>query len=381
MDATLAEVAFHDNSQDANIMRDPRGRDAIARAMYQGLLQYFDVYGGLNSPISLPTHPTDVRAESNAAGVVSISWAAGPTTPASVNGAPATGFRIYASTDGYGFDGGTYIDGGSTTSVTLSGYDPSLPYYFKVVAVNDGGESKGSEVVTALPSSAKQVLIVNGFDRNHVSQDFQYTTKLVLPSGSDVTVDRVWQRYNNSFDYVVQVHEAINMAEPGVHVASTSNEAVISGAINLTDYDTVIWILGEESTADHTFNATEQTKVQQFIAGGGNIFLSGAEIGWDLVTQGGGESFFQNTLKANYVADDAATYNVASTAGGIFAGISNFSFSNGATFTGADGQYYNVDYPDVISPQAGAISALPIPVAWVALPQYRCRASRATAVS
>jgi len=356
MDASLAEVGFHDNVQDANIMRDPRGRDAIARSLYQAILQYFDVWGGLVSPVSLPTAPTNVRAVSNASGQVTINWTAGPSSP-SFYGAAADEYRIYASTDGYGFDGGSLVTGGAT-SVTLSGYDPSLPYYFKVVAMNDGGESLASEVVTVLPSGgAKQVLIVNGFDRNHLSQNFRYTTQLTIP-GSNVTVDRVWGRYNNSFDYVVQVHNAINAAEPGLHVDSTSNEAVINGSVNLTDYDTVIWILGEESTANDTFNATEQTKVQQFIAAGGNLFLSGSEIAWDLDAQSGGVSFYENTLKANYVADDANTYNITPAAGSIFAGMANFSFSNGNAFSSLDGQLYNVDSPDVISPQAGAVAAL-----------------------
>jgi hypothetical protein len=327
--------------------------------MYQGLVQYFDVYGGLNSPVSVPSTPLNVRAESNASGEVTINWTAGPTTPAAVNGAAATGYRVYASVDGYGFDGGTYVAGGSANSITLSGYDPALPYYFKVVGVNSGGESTASEVITVLPAGGtKQVLIVNGFDRNHLSQNYRYATKIVLPSGANLTVDRVYQRYNNSFDYVVQTHAAINAAKPGVHVDSTSNEAVINGTVNLADYETVIWILGEESTADDTFNATEQTKVQQFIAGGGNLFLSSSEIGWDLDAQAGGVAFYEGTLKANYVADDANTYNVNATAGGIFAGLTGFSFSNGATFTGADGQLYNVDSPDVISPLAGAVSAL-----------------------
>jgi hypothetical protein len=133
-------------------------------------------------------------------------------------------------------------------------------------------------------------------------------------------------------------------------VASTSNEAVISGAVNLIDYDTVIWILGEESTADDTFNATEQTKVEQFIAAGGNLFVTGAEIGWDLDQQNNGRAFFENTLKGNYVADGAGTYAVNGIAGSIFAGLS-FSFDNGTLF-------YNAELADVISPQAGAQAAL-----------------------
>jgi hypothetical protein len=289
---------------------------------------------------------------SNASGQVTISWAAGPTAPASVYGAAATGFRIYASTDGYGFDGGTLVNGGGTTSATLSGYDPDIPYYFRVVAVNAGGESKPSEVMAVLPSGgSKQVLIVNGFDRFDRTEDFRYA----YLGGA---VDRVWPRYNNSFDYVVQVESAIQSAQPGVHVASTSNEAVISGAVKLTDYDSVVWILGEESTADDTFNATEQTKVEQFIAAGGNLFVTGAEIGWDLDAQNNGRSFYETTLKGNYVADDAGTYKAVPAAGGIFAGLSTLTFSNGAQFSSLDSQTYNVDYPDVISPQSGAQLAL-----------------------
>ncbi|MCC7476408.1 MAG: fibronectin type III domain-containing protein [Pirellulales bacterium] len=359
MDASLTEVAFHDNVQDAAIMCDPKGREQLARSTYQATLEYFDNYGGLISPASVPTAPANVWVESNAAGQVTIHWAAGPSNPSSVFGSAATGFRIYASTDGYGFDGGTLVAGGAATSATLTGYDPNMPYYFRVVAVNSGGESSPSEVVTALPSGGfKQVLIVSGFDRFDRTQDFQYTTPLTLPSGANVTVDRVYARYNNSFDYVVQVQSAIQAAKPGVHVATASNEAVISGAVNLNNYDSIIWILGNESTANSTFNATEQTLVTNFINAGGNLFLSGSEIGWDLDQQNNGRTFYENVLKGNYVADDAGTYTAVAAGGGIFAGMSNLVFSNGASFSSLDSQTYDVASPDVIAPQPGAISAL-----------------------
>jgi hypothetical protein len=355
MDATIIEVGFHDNIQDGALLRDPKVRDQIARSVYQGTLEYFDNWGGLTSPASVPIAPTNVRIVSNASGEVTIDWAAGPATPAAVNGAAATGFRIYASSDGYGFDGGTAVAGGGTTSVTLSGYDPALPYYFKVVATNAGGESHGSEVVTVLPSGGvKQVLIVNGFDRLDRFQDFDYPYAYT----GDGVVDRVWSRYNNSFDYVVQVHSAIAASKPGVHVASTSNEAVISGAVNLNDYDTVIWILGTESEANDTLNATEQTKVTSFINAGGNLFLSGSEIAWDLDQQNNGRTFFENTLKGNYVSNSAGTNTATADAGGIFVGMSSFAFSTGNAFSSLDGQLYKVDSADVIAGQTGALTAL-----------------------
>ena len=340
-DATIVEVAFHDNQLDAELMRDPKVRDAVARATYQGLIKYFrEVDNNTTISTALPAAVTGVHAESIAAGSVTIAWQ--PPAASSYLGDAPTGYRIYASTDGYGFDGGTFVDGGATTTATLNGYDPTTPYYFKVVAVNDGGESPASEVIGALPGGgAKQVLIVNGFDR------LGRTLNPKQPFGTPPnTIERVRPLESNSRDYAVQVASAIHAAEPGVHVDSTSNEAVITGAVDLTDYHSVIWILGEESTADDTFNATEQTKVEEFLAGGGNLFVTGAEIAWDLDQQGNGVFFFENTLKGNYTADDANTYNVSGAEGGIFEALS-FSFDDGTLF-------YDAQFPDVINPQSGA---------------------------
>jgi hypothetical protein len=357
MDATIIEVAFHDSVEDAAIMRDPKGRDQIARSTYQGTVQYFSLYGSpLATNTSLPTPPTNVRAVSNASGAVTLNWAAGVSTPTSVHGAAATGYMVYASVDGYGFDGGRAVAGAGTTTLTITGLDPNLPYYFKVAATNAGGESAASEVVAALPSGGdKQVLIVSGFDRYDRTQNFRYDYL-------GQQVDRVWPRWNNSFDYINRVERAIQAAKPGIHVASTSNEAVISGAVNLTDYEVVIWILGNESTVNDTFNATEQTKVTQFLAAGGNLFVSGAEIAWDLDQQNNGRTFYENTLKGNYIADDAATYTAnVSASPGIFSGLSSFAFSSGASstvYSTRDDQVYDVATPDVIAPQAGAANAL-----------------------
>jgi hypothetical protein len=238
------------------------------------------------------------------------------------------------------------VDGGATTTATLTGFDPDTTYFFKIAAVNDGGESPASEVLAITPSGGpKQVLIVSGFDRLDKSLNPKQ------PSYAGQMVDRVRPRESNSRDYAVQVASAIQAAAPGVHVNSASNEAVISGEVNLQNYHTVICILGEESSADDTFSATEQTKIDQFIAAGGNLFLSGSEIAWDLDNLNNGRSFFENTLKGEYISDDAGTYKVAASAEGIFAGLPGFSFDNGA-------QFYNADFPDVIDPQAGATTAL-----------------------
>jgi hypothetical protein len=145
---------------------------------------------------------------------------------------------------------------------------------------------------------------------------------------------------------VVQVASAIHAAKPGMHVATTSNDAVISGAVRLTDYKTVVWILGEESTIDFTFDPTEQEKVEEFIDSNGNLFVSGSEIAWDLDARGNGQKFFHEVLGGQFVKDSAATYDVRGTDDGIFKGM-KFSFDDGKLF-------YDVDSPDVIKAQKGA---------------------------
>jgi N-acetylmuramoyl-L-alanine amidase len=355
-DATIVEVAFHDNSTDAALMRDPKVRDAVARATYQGIVKYFRGVDGNATPLTmLPGRVTQVRAESVGPGSVQLTWTA-PTANA-YNGDAPTGYRIYGSSDGYGFDGGTFVAGGATTTHTMSGLSAAEgAYYFKVVAVNEGGEGVASEVVAAIPTASEnKLLIVNGFDRLGRTQN----PTQAVPGGQ---AERVRPRQSNSFDYAAQVAEAIEASAPSLAVDSASNEMVAAGTVNLSNYAAVVWILGEESTADDTFTPAEQAQVSAYLAAGGKIFLSGSEIGFDLDAQGGGATFYNSTLRADYVADDANTYAVAGAPTSIFAGLS-FSFDNGQSF-------YDVNFPDRISPLNGAATALTYSTGGAAAVQY-----------
>ena len=337
-DATIIETGFHDNTQDAQMLRDPKVRDALARATYQGVVKYFNNVDGGATPISmLPGQVTELSVESVGAGSVTLNWE--QPTASDANGDAATGYMIYASSNGYGFDGGTYVAGGGTISHTINGLDSSN-YYFKIAAVNSGGEGKASEVVAALPNgSGNSILIVNGFDR---------LSRSLNPDQNGA--ERVRPLQSNSFDYAIQVAEAIEANTTGVQIDTASNERIISGDIQLGDYDAVFWISGEESSADDTFNGTEQTLVSNYLSAGGKLFVSGAEIGWDLDWLNNGRSFYNNSLRADYVSDDAATYNVQGSAGSIFNGLA-FSFDDGSEF-------YDVNFPDVISPLGGATTAM-----------------------
>jgi len=346
-DATIIEWAFHDNALDTDLMRDADVRNAVARATYQGLQKYFNsVDGGATGLTFLPDPATGVMAETNGNGTVTVSWT--PPAASAIGGGTPTGYMVYTSLNGRGFDGGTFVAGGAATSHVMSGLDSANgTHYFKVVALNAGGQSLGSAVVAATPLATPpvaKVLIVNGFDRI----DKNNNDRQAVPGGR--VVDRVRPLFQNSRDYAVQVAEAIEAFNPAMGIDTAQNESIINGQVLLTDYDTVVWILGEESAADSTFNVTEQALVTNFINAGGDLFVSGSEIGWDLDNLNNGRSFFNNTLRADFVADDANSHTVAGAAGSIFQGLS-FNFDDGS-------QFFDTEFPDVVSPLGGAVSAL-----------------------
>ncbi len=343
-DATIIEVAFHDNSQDAALMLDPKVRDAVARSSMQGLIKFLHGLSGSTVPLAFPpTAPQQVQAVQDGLGGVTVSWIAPLSGEA--YGDPAAGYRVYRSLDGHGFDGG--LDVGNVLTTTLNDVPVDTTTYLRVAAYNAGGESPPSEVLAVRRRAGERAtfLVVNGFDRVARTQDPYQTLAGVG------TQRRPLIRHVNSSDYVIQQAEAL--AAAGATFDSCANEAVIATTVPLGNHRAVTWILGEESTLNETFSNAEQTLVASYLNGGGKLFVSGAEIGWDLDAQGSASdrSFYNNVLKADYVADDAGTYTVSAVGGSIFAGLASFAFDNGTLF-------YDTEYPDVISPLGGATSAL-----------------------
>lgn len=231
-------------------------------------------------------------------------------------------YNVYTSNDGVTFGSPISLATG-TTSYTETGIAAGQARYYKVSAVGSTTESDTSDVYGAVSGTSSAVLIIDGNDR----WVFQTSEN---PNGEN-------------HDFAVRFGAAL----AGTTFDTADNDTVESGALSLSGYDAVLWMLGEESTAQVTFSATEQSVVSSYLDAGGSLFVSGAEIGWDLVEKGGtaDQAFYQNYLKAAYVADDAATYNVNVESGGIFAGLSAISFSGGVM---------NVAYPDEINVTGGS---------------------------
>ena len=349
-DATIVELAFHDNEQDAALLRDSRVRSAMARACLHGIIRFLNTLPDSEVPVAFPPDtPRNVQVVDAGGGDVVLSWVAPLSDGA--RGDPATGYVIYESATGYGF--GNPVVLGDVLTHTLSGVPAGETRYYRIAATNAAGESMPSEVLAVRRPTAgtADVLLVNGFDRlrrqqNRV-QEFAFP-----PAYAGNTVERQQWRRSNSYDYVITHAEALAAALPEYGFSSCANEAVSGEGVNLGDYRVVVWICGEESTEDSTFDSTERTKVSSYLNLGGALFVTGSDIGYDLDDQNNGRTFYESTLKANFVARDAGTYGVTGASGSILSGIGSFDFDP------ANGAPYDADQPDQIMPQTGAVAAL-----------------------
>ncbi len=263
-----------------------------------------------------PFEPSHFFVLAQGGGTVSLGFRAVPG---------ASGYLVSKSLDGVHFDSGTLVP---DTLAVFRSLQPDTIYYFRVQAVNAAGKSEPTEVLAASTLRATpHFLVVNGFDRMGGTK--------------------------NTRDFIRQHAQALWPRR--VAFSSCSNEALESGIVKLTDFASVDWILGEEGTETESFSPREQILVAEFLKNGGNLFVSGSEIGYDLVEKGTADdkAFYRNFLKAEFISDRAGRVHQASgTANGIFHDLLHIQFDDG-THGG-----YDVDYPDGFKPEGGSILAL-----------------------
>lgn len=126
----------------------------------------------------------------------------------------------------------------------------------------------------------------------------------------------------------------------------------------LQQYSAVLWSC---EWAFPSLDSSDRAVISSYLTGGGRLFLSGQDIGWDLCdvegatipneygnSGGSSKAFFEQFLKAKYVADDALTGNVI--------GVPLDSIGNGLAF--ARYQPFRAageQYPDIIDTVGGSV--------------------------
>ncbi|HPG40719.1 MAG TPA: M6 family metalloprotease domain-containing protein [bacterium] len=82
----------------------------------------------------------------------------------------------------------------------------------------------------------------------------------------------------------------------------------------LNKYGTVVWFTGSQA---NTLSAAEQNTIQTFLQSGGELFLTGQNIGDDLIGSGNAASrlFYENILHARHIEDTATSSPIVMVAG------------------------------------------------------------------
>ena len=244
----------------------------------------------------LPTAPEPIYAVAQP-GYIELLWHSSTY---------ADGYKVYVSEDGESFDSLTTT---ADTCLVIDNLPSGRAYFFKIKSYNIKGESDFSrELIGAyMGYDVSPILIVNGFDS---------------------------PKPGNTYSYVY--HHGKSLANTGYGFASATNEAIISGTVELNDYMVVDWILGQEDISDDVFNPIEQQILIQYLEAGGHLLVSGSDIGYAL----GNTDFYHNYLHAEYVTDNTQLYQVE--------GVS--PPFDGLTFNFDDGNHgiYRVRYPDAI---------------------------------
>ena len=322
----LLELLSHQNFADMRYGLDPRFRFTVSRAIYKGMLQFLASQYGTDYVVQpLPVDHMAVRMVGD--NEVELTWQ--PVEDALEPTAKAEKYIVYTRIGNGDFDNGTLINGTSYRTAIPTGQVCS----YKVTAVNKGGESFPSEILSVGRAfqSKGEVLVVNGFDRISAPADFvapapgdkEFAGFLDdqdhgVPYVQDISyigqmrefrravpwMDDDASGFGDSYgDYETKVIAGNTFDYPSVHGAailkagysfvSCSDETVESGLVALKDYPVVDLILGKECQTKmgrggviplqyKTFTQPMQQAIVDYCGQGGNIFVSGAFVGTDL---------------------------------------------------------------------------------------------------
>lgn len=401
----LLELLSHQNFRDMQYALSPQFRFDVGRSIYKGMLkfiatQFRQKYVVQPLPVShFATYFSDLAE-------VTLKWQP-VLDPLEASAAPEK-YVVYSQIGEFDFDNGTLVD---STKFTIKNLNSDVIYSFKITAVNAGGESFPSEVLSVCWQNGSQnpVLVVNGFDRvgppDIILQpgfkgfapfldagvpdkfDFNYTgmqfdfdphskwrTNDAPGHGASQANFETQIRTGNTFNYPLIHGKAIKNC--GCAFVSASDEAVMDNQIDLINYKIVDLILGEEKTLNspnvniayatqlnincnyQVFPEKIQKKIKEYFDQGGNLFVSGSYVGTDLFdhkkVKPHDAIFAQVYLKFVWQTNHAAVNGKVFSVDSLL--INPFEQIQFNTDTRPD--IYSVESPDAIDPAEGAKTIL-----------------------
>ncbi len=388
----MLELLSHQNFIDARFGQEPMFRFHTSRAIYKGMLKFLCSLYGMEyvvQPLPVDHLQTGLLSQ----GGIQLSWkaVADPLEPT----ANPDRYRVYTSVNGRGFDQGITVE---QCSYIIGKAHPDSIYAFKVTALNAGGESFPSEVVSACnrSNSLGVVLIISAFDRTGGADWFEDTdhsgfmpmTDQGVPWHDDLHTVGAQYDYlkaspwldddspghgasyadledvvipGNSFDFPLTHGRSISQA--GLSFVTISDESLEDDSINLKPFDVIDFIAGEERSTRlpkndsiWSYQVFPDSMIQMlsgYLEDGGSLFISGAHIASDVHFRG------QDSLVAAVLKYRWRTSNASRTGGFYFMDDTFGDYRDTHRFnTGIDPEIYTVEGADALEPADSASMTL-----------------------
>lgn len=386
----LLEILSHQNFKDMQFGHDPRFKFLVSRAIYKGILRYLSIAQQVDAIIQ----PLPVRAfTSTFTGTSNVQLTWQPTEDPLEPTAKPNGYIIYTRENDEGFDNGVWVK----DNIYKRKIEQDKIYSFKVVAVNEGGKSFPSEILSVCKKSNNKptVLVVNGFTKISAPSSFVqgediagFNTEMNagVPYVSDISYTgkqtefrryRPYHNYENvgfgksdttyqhkvisgnTFDYPYLHGKSIEQA--GFSYVSTSKQAILNGTVKLSQYPIVDFILGKEQRSVHLLDSTRteykaitprtRELLTQYTHEGGNLIISGSNVISDLLSDKNSTEkdriFVEKVLKTKWQIDKINNIQTVV----LQTNDKNDSTDNHFSFYASpnDTRYF-VEAPDIIEP-------------------------------
>lgn len=317
--SAIIETMSHQNFPDMVKGQDPNFRFTLARSLYKTLLRQVNSLHGQQAVVQ-PLPPIALSVEQVDNNHVRLSWSA--QTDELEPTAQPTAYCLYTARGRDGFDNGRLF----TSTQAVVEVPMGVPTHFRVTAVNRGGESFPTHVVSTLlqPNAKKTILVIDGFRRLSapavVNTPFQQGFDLTQDPGVSQGLTAGWAGPQRDFNiktmgtegpgglgfsgnewagqfiagndenYTIPHTEAIATTKD-YNVVSCTIDAVEAGKLHLNKYDVIDLILGlERYTAEatrpyKTFTPTMREQLTPYLMQGGKLLVSGAYIGSDMTQE------------------------------------------------------------------------------------------------
>ena len=345
--AMLLELLSHQNFADMKFGLDPSFRFTVSRAIYKGMLKYLSARYGcpyVVQPLPINSFSTSFLDESK----VRLSWKA--TEDSLETTAEPTGYILQTRLDNGAFDTGRILDKVNASGDNLSTEVNIVPghiYSYRIIAFNEGGKSFPSEVLSVgVPENGngKSVLVVNNFTRvsapawfdtqeyagfnsdldagvpygkeiNFIGPQYQFRRNLPWLDDDNPGFGASWTDEagkvfaGNTFDYCGIHGKALMAAGYSFHsssVASFSADMTLAAkdkAIDIICGKQITTVIGTGKVLDRfqVFPTELQKAITDYTSNGGNVLISGANIGtdvWDEIYPVKKDSVYRATTKA-----------------------------------------------------------------------------------